>query len=253
MLPEHNEGAFDWISQGRDKRFWTRPPEGNGGFIPSLIPPIFQSYVKLLHSVKAHYEFIDNPLSESENAILRIPPCEPLKSFVELRRAETQGTRIRWKVLAELLDVPFVPEINLEWFRGRLTDTWCWPRLLSGPADGYLIEDECRALSAALKLFAGQQDCFFRFSDILLYSHPGQPQLFKGNLDEVADFQIANRGGFEYWWPSDRSWCVCSEYDLPYTIIGGRSGLISALLLDGTLECVEINPRTRIDVFVPMP
>jgi hypothetical protein len=77
--------------------------------------------------------------------------------------------------------------------------------------------------------------------------------LFRGTLDEVAESQKENRLGFEYWWPSDRSWCVCSDYDLHFTIIAGRSQLVSALLKHGVLECLEVNPRTRIDVFAPIP
>ena len=36
-------------------------------------------------SIQPHCEFIDDPLSEPEKTILRIPSCEPLKSFVEAK------------------------------------------------------------------------------------------------------------------------------------------------------------------------
>lgn len=124
---------------------------------------------------------------------------------------------------------------------------------LRGPADGYLSREECEALTSVLKPISANQDCFFRFSDIPFYSRSGQPQLFRGMLDGVAEFQEDRRLGFEYWWPSDRSWCVCSDYDLHYTIIGGHNQLVSTLLRNRVLECIEVDPRTRIDVFAPMP
>src|ERR1700752_1101840 len=106
MTPELDQSVFDWIRTGRDETRWPAPVVSN------LVPPIFESYAKLLHSIHPHYEFIDHPLSEPERAILKIPSCEPLRSFVEDRRLDSAGARIRWKQLAELLDVPFARRSN---------------------------------------------------------------------------------------------------------------------------------------------
>ena len=255
MIPEPDLTVFDWIRQGRDELPQTRTPDWNGNFVSHLMPPVFESYAKLLHRIQAHYQFIDYPLSASENAVLGITACKTLKSFVERRRTASQGTRIRWKELAELLHVPFAPAINHEWYRKRLADPWCWPGLLSGPDEGFLTEEECWTLAARLKLLEGDQECFFRFSDIPFYAPPnsGKPQLFRGSLENVCRVQNEERLSFEYWRPLDQSWCVCSDYDLKFTVIGGRRTLISALLHDGDLECIEVTPQTRIDVFAPMP
>lgn len=255
MFPEQDQTVFDWIRSGRTELARTRTPDWAGNVVSHLIPPVFESYAKLLHNIHAHYEFIDNPLSSPENAILRIPSCEPLRSFVERRRADSRGNRIRWKELADLLNVPFAPAINHEWYRQKLADAWCWPRLLCGPDDGYLTEEECQRLASMLKSIEADEECFFRFSDIPFYAptESRKPQLFRGTLDGVSDFQKENRLGFEYWWPSSRSWCVCSDYDLKFTIIGGPTELISAFVLDDFLECIEVTPSTRIDPFAPMP
>jgi hypothetical protein len=255
MFPEQNQTVFDWIRTGRDELASGRTPDWRGNFVSHLIPPVFESYAKLLHGIQAHYEFVDQPLSAAENAILRIPTCEPLRSFVEGRRADPRGSRIRWKELADLLDVPFAPAINHEWYRQKLKDPWCWPRLLSGPDEGYLSEEECQALASRLKSVVDGEDCFFRFSDIPFYApvRAGEPQMFRGTLDEGCDFKKEKRLSFEYWWPSSRSWCVCSDYDLKFTIIGGGRNLISTILLDRLLECIEVTPQTRVDSFAPLP
>ena len=57
----------------------------------------------------------------------------------------------------------------------------------------------------------------------------------------------------EYWWPPNRAWCVCSDYDLMFTVVGGSRHLISALLKSDVLECLEVTPQTRIDSLAPMP
>ena len=250
MIPEHDQSVFDWIRTGRDEAHpWP------GHCVSNLVPHVFESYAKLLHSIKPHYEFIDNPLTESERAILRIPSCEPLKSFVQAHRAASAGQRIRWRQLADLLDVPFTPDIKHEWYRKKLKDPWCWPSLLHGPGDGGLNDEECQALTSRLESASHTEECFFRFSDIPFYApvNSEQRQLFRGPLDQVCDFQREKRLSFEYWWPRDRSWCVCSDYDLEFTIVAGRRTLVSELLKDKVLECIEVTHQTRVDVFAPMP
>jgi hypothetical protein len=54
---------------------------------------------------------------------------------------------------------------------------------------------------------------------------------------------------FEYWWPPDRNWCVCSGHDLAFTIVGGSRKRASVLLASEVLEC----PHTRIDSLAPLP
>jgi hypothetical protein len=79
--------------------------------------------------------------------------------------------------------------------------------------------------------------------------------LFAGALDEIVEFGKENNYQFspECWWPSDRSWCLCSDLDFEFTFVGGSQGLISAILASSTLETFQITPQTRVDYLVPMP
>jgi hypothetical protein len=255
MKPEPDEKAFDWILRERDTKQKKSAANWRGNFVSQLVPPVFEAYAKILHRIDAKYKGLDNPLSSSEIELLKIPSCEPLKSFVEKRRSDPAGLRIRWKELAELLDIEFAPEICHEWYRSKLEDPWCWPHLLYGPADGWLSEDECKAIGEALDPFKDTDRCFFRFSDIPFITTPTLPQLFGGTVHEVNDFlksRERTQFGFEYWWPQSRSWCVCSDYDLMFTFVGGSRELVSALLKNDVLECLEVTPRTRVDSLVPI-
>jgi hypothetical protein len=252
MQPDHDQTVFDWIRSGRNKLANPRTPDWAGNFVSQLIPPVFEAYAKILHRVEAHYENIDNPLSQAEIALLKIPACEPLKSFIQSRKANSLGNRVKWKELAELLDLPFAPEICQEWYRKKLGDGWCWPQLLSGPADGKLQPEECTELTSTLNSFTDSEECFFRFSDIP-FINSDKPQLFRGALNEVCSFLKGKYFGFEYWWPPDQSCCVCSDYDLHFTLVGGSRRLTSALLASSVLECLEVTAQNRIDVFAPMP
>ena len=62
-----------------------RTPDWTGHFVSHLVPPGSSPMQRFFTSIQPHCEFIDDPLSEPEKTILRIPSCEPLKSFVEAK------------------------------------------------------------------------------------------------------------------------------------------------------------------------
>jgi hypothetical protein len=130
----------------------------------------------------------------------------------------------------------------------------CWPRFLDGPDDAGLNAEELSAVLSALQPFALHQDFFFRFSEIAFIA-TDKPIQFCGTLDELSTFLANGNYQFtpEYWWPADYSWCVCSDYDLTFTIVAGSKELVSRVLNDATLEAIEVTPQTRIDVNAPMP
>ncbi|HEY2914988.1 MAG TPA: hypothetical protein VGK21_16600 [Candidatus Angelobacter sp.] len=253
MQPQPDESAFDWIRCGRSELTKYKDEGWTGTFVSHLMPPIFDAYAKILHCIEADRENIDKPLTPREISILNIPPCEELKSFVESRRvkAPDSTTRIRWRELAEVLDVPFAPEICHEWYRKKL-GAECWPRFLCGPADGVLSTEECRELVSVLQLFS-DNECFFRLPE-MPFIGTDKTLLFRGTLDELETFldSGAYQFGPEYWWPPSRTWCVCSDYDLMFTVVGGSRKLISALLSSDVLECLEVTSQTRVDSFAPM-
>jgi hypothetical protein len=253
MQPQYDESAFDWIRRGRKKLENSENDGWAGNFVSHLMPPVFEAYAKVLHGIEASYENIDNPLTPSEISVLNIPVCEELRSLVENRRAKAQGSRIRWRELAEILNVPFAPQICHDWYRKKL-DEGCWPRFLYGPADGLLSSEECRELISVLQPFSDDGECFFRFAE-MPFIGTDKTLLFRGALGEIESFLKSGAYQFtpEYWWPPDRTWCVCSDYDLMFTVVGGPRTLISHLLTNDILECLQVAPHTRIDSLAPMP
>jgi hypothetical protein len=247
------DDAFKWIRAGREE-FLPRDRPDWKSFISNLIPKQFEAYAKILHQINASYKNIDNPLTERELSLLKIPPCTKLRSFVEGLRQESRGPRIRWSELAQLFGVPFEAEICHEWFRAAMEEPGCWPRFLGGPDDAGLNAEELSALLSVLQPVAGTQDCFFRFSEIYFIG-TDKPIQFCGPLDELSTFLATGKYQFtpEYWWPADQSWCVCSDYDPTFTIVAGSKELVSGVLNDSTLEALQVTPQTRIDSYAPMP
>lgn len=48
------------------------------------------------------------------------------------------------------------------------------------------------------------------------------------------------------WWPEDRSWCVASEIDLPWTYVAGSISLVDAVLTEPRLEALPALPDDPI-------
>jgi hypothetical protein len=206
----------------------------------------------ILHRFDACYDDIDNPLLPSERTVLGVPDCEPLRSFL-LEEPHQRPQRIRWKEMASLLNLPFVPEINFMWFRRRM-DSWCVSRLVNLFTSAWPAGEECEELCKTLNKSTASEECFFRLPSYFVYSGKGQPMLYTGRLAQVAAFLKARpRTAFEYWWPADHQWCFCSDADVGATVVGGSRGLISSLLKNPVLECIGAGSTTRVDQGVPMP
>jgi hypothetical protein len=254
MQPYSHNIAFEWIRSAVQELLASNNPDWKGNFVSHLLPRRFEAYAKVLHSIEANYKNIDGPLSDPEIALLKLSPCKKLRSFIENLRVESRGPRIRWQTLAQLFGVPFESAISPEWFRARMEARDCWPRFLFGPGDGTLNHDEVSEMVAVLDAFTGGQDCFFRFAEMHFIT-TDTPILFRGRLRDLPTFSSTGKYHFtpEYWWPADHSWCLCSDYDLTFSIVGGSRQLIGAILNNATVEALEVTPETRIDWRAPMP
>lgn len=68
--------------------------------------------------------------------------------------------------------------------------------------------------------------------------------LFTGPVARAAGWQ----DGPNLWWPDDRSWCVASEIDFPYTYVGGSAKLIEQILAHPLLEALPATLHQGITV-----
>jgi hypothetical protein len=122
-----DHAAFEWIRSARQELLASDDSHWKGNFVSHLLPTSFEAYAKILHSIEPNYKNIDEPLSDREISLLKIPPCKRLRSFVESLRQERQAQKIRWQALARLFGVPFESGICHEWFRAKMEE----PRMLA--------------------------------------------------------------------------------------------------------------------------
>jgi hypothetical protein len=69
--------------------------------------------------------------------------------------------------------------------------------------------------------------------------------LFKGSVGQGEGWA----DGPNLWWPDDRTWCVASEIDFPYTYVGGSSKLIEEMLANPLMEALAATPSQGITAY----
>src|ERR1700722_14134145 len=97
MQPCSEHVAFEWIRSARQELLASDDPHWKGNFVSHLLPTSFEVYAKILHSIEPNYKNIDEPLSDREISLLKIPPCTRLRSFVESLRQGRQSQKIKWQ------------------------------------------------------------------------------------------------------------------------------------------------------------
>ena len=135
-----------------------------------------------------------------------------------------------------------------------------------GPRDGSLYVPDAEVLAGILRGWTvTPEDCWFCVWD----GYGWESARSLGPAREAPRVQLPHRGYLLYqgpveaaltlpgldgtfgqcpnvWWPADRAWCVASEIDLPWTYVGGRRGLIDAILADDRIEALPAAPDDRV-------
>lgn len=253
--------VFDWIAKRRDvpPAQSADSPDWSGNVVAQCMPQVFEACCKLFHPIHEDASIRTRTVTWDEEKRATPTPVEtePGKkalaailsdSLLVGRRSgveEPQGNRVLWHTLAERYGLVFHPEFNPESFR-KAFPTGSWPRYLLGPAEGTLDRKTCEALISVLKPFSHSQTIYFRFSDYLMND---LPHLYSGDFGDLTAFLTKPHFGGtpEYWWPGDRSWCVFTDWDLAFTLIGGSRAIVEACVTHPKLECMAVKPETRID------
>lgn len=262
MLNQVNDlTEFEWIWNNIDKLLPHNPENWKGNFVSHCIPPLFEDYCKVFHPIYIDSEFINTPqitwdeIERKERLVKGVKnPLEKLLDESTLvyggaPKSNFHGKRIRWKELAEKYGLKFHPEINVSSFSLAFPNR-SWARHLVGPSEGRIEKNTCAELVTVLRPFTENQNCFFGY-DLIATKKIETELLFFGGLDDVIDTYSLDTvwGAPTYWWSQNRSWCVCTDWDLTFTIIGGSQKLVESILSNKELEALRVKPTSRVDWF----
>ncbi|RSN20022.1 hypothetical protein DMC63_13095 [Streptomyces sp. WAC 05977] len=155
--------------------------------------------------------------------------------------------RLRWAELARRTGDPVVPPGMMPCFRcfPSVRKDGSWPLGIIPPTEGSLDRETWTRLIGVLTEFgpAGPETpCFAYYNPLIMGAEDFEnPHVRAGRLGDAellydhseADFSPSNL------WAGDRSWCLCTDYDLWGTKVAGPPALIEALLDDAEIEAVS--------------
>jgi len=241
---------FQWIAQA------TSGSAPAGVAVSECVPPVFEAYLKLLHPVYEDLSVADRELSwdQAEGAAEAAHTDEAVGALLGssvLVRGRPEGgfpsRRVRWAELAERYGVPLTPEVSA-WCFSRRFPQGSWPRYLVGPEEGNVEPELLQPLLEVLRAHRPAEQVYFRW-DVIATTACESDLLYVGELEELLGIasRVEAHGSPTHWWPADRSWCVCTDWDLTFSLLGGSAELIGDVAARWELESVALTPRTRVD------
>lgn len=222
---------YKWI---RDETVYFLTDERQGSRVENFLPKRFNHYCKIIHPL------FRDPQVEDEQLLWR--DCTPEQTDeIQL------GERLRLFGLAEKYGLKFSKELSAASLMNKLNG---FPRYIISGEEGEIEPKSLKRLVHVLQPFAEEASCYYYFD--LLKTKDYVNALYHGKLAEVEEFATSDdlRLTPTYWWPAHKSWCLYSDIDLNFSLIGGSRELIDALLADDFLECIECDATTRIDNMV---
>lgn len=247
MIKKVSHSCFDWI-----KSSTTTSKEPS---VSDCIPPLFEAYCKVLHTIYIDTSIEDLNITwddyiKSNRDFNPDDPIENLLSNATYNYGQPdedfEGVQVSWKDLAKSFNIKFVPELNAESFTKKFKNG-SWPRYLVGPTEGLLTEQETNTIINIISDMYPNEDVYFRF--FLMSTIKLENDLFfKGKLTDYLLFQNSKEviSSPNHVWPQSKEWCVCTDYDLTFTLIGGSRQLINNFLNSDDLECLEVLPKTGV-------
>lgn len=178
-------------------------------------------------------------------------PSETVTTGGGLGRAGHPGPgwrRLRWAELARRTGDPVVPAGMMPCYRcfPSIKKEGSWPLGIIPPTEGSLDRETWTRLIGVLTEFgpAGRDTACLAYYNPLTLGAEDFDNLHvrAGRLGDAgllydhseADFSPSNL------WAEDRSWCLCTDYDLWATKVAGPPALIDALLSDAEIEAVRL-------------
>jgi hypothetical protein len=210
-----------WIRDAVTGREWAT--------VASLIPDVFDSYVRLFHPAVRYAGDVDIEVRWSEVA-------------------DANGTAahrlMQWPAITGGWD--FVSEDD----QSPLWD--------DSPAEGHLPVSVAARLSAVLRRHtATPDDCWFGvwhgWGSILVaaptLSLPKREHWLVRGPVELAAANMApepSEQGAALWWPADRAWFVATDVDLMSTYVGGSAACVADLVATSGLETAPAAPEDPV-------
>lgn len=217
-----NDSAIRWIADELRTPIGVSP-KGDHLRTLDLLPRHFAAYAKVLHPVfELPPDDHASTVGEPEHDSLWSIPTTP---------------RVRWTEVARRIGAPFDKELSASVGRA-------WPDDLVSN-EGSLSPAIVDRLARALAYSTPQEVTCWWWVAAAMHFLPLLDPVERGLGDALCRVQLSTLAEFlrrhnvpspTYWWPTDRAWCVCTDWDLCFTVVGGSESGIDRLLADSEIE-----------------
>ncbi len=185
-------------------------------FLRLTLPNHFESYAIALHSFWINFRVPKDEIKEIQNYDIELP--------------EEEFTRVKWKDFYGLKKIPF--ELNsailnsVEWknpFKQMNNELF--------PGEGLMDEEHLECLvRTVLEIYGNQEvELFYTF---LSTQNWDKDLIFSGNINDLPSLikkqELRLTPSLIY--PKERNWVVNTDYDLPFSTIGGETKFINKLI-----------------------
>lgn len=220
MIERASQDELEWL-----RSLSSFEGEGEGARVADLLPSDYAAYVRLFH-----------PFVPWECKAADLIPAERRRSWREM--AAEVGAVFHGELTWESLEaaVPIHGE-------GRRF------QVMSGEMDLATR----RSLTAVLSEYTGAVRTFHSYS-LTAAINDKEPSVIaapvhdaEAVLQYAREHDLAVRADPEYIWPEDRSWVLCTNYDLTSTYLAVPEALGGALAANSILEVVQVAAETRVD------
>jgi hypothetical protein len=204
------------------------PAAPRGHTVAELLPPGFDCYVRVFHPFVPWTAEPTEPVSRSR--------CG---RWADIARSAgvTFGPNLTWRQLEKALPVGADGQRPFAVWEGDLEINAAdalFAALPSQGADGYFLSF---GLVAIIRTDAHAPATYF------VQTLDNRSAV----IDAVNDGPATSITTAEYVWPSDKSWIVCTDYDLTSTYVALGAEAASRMLAHPAIEAVEVTLDTRVD------
>ncbi|MFD9409744.1 hypothetical protein ACFWBN_22385 [Streptomyces sp. NPDC059989] len=191
-----------------------------------------------------------------------IPGLDPAEVFVDpsdvfaMSAGEHPGPRwrrLRWAELARRTGDPVAPEGHLPGYdlfpSLRTKMTGGWPVGIASPSEGSMDRADWNRLVEILLEHSPQGEdtrCLAYYTPLVLGLEEQDFDNLRVRAGRLADAEaLYDHPDGEFtsptnFWAQDRSWVLCTDYDLRATKVAGPAPLVDALLKDTEIEAVRL-------------
>ncbi|MBW5483521.1 hypothetical protein [Streptomyces bambusae] len=245
-----------WPRAGASEAGWLRDLTSDDG-VTGFMPPALPDAAWVLHSMYEHeLGPTDMSFVEYQRRVLTgggpeiVPGLEPA-DVMDAVLGEHPGPRwrrLRWTELARRIGDPTVPEGRLPCHTSFPSMAPVrWPVGIKAPSEGRMDRADWNRLITILAEHSPQgasTPCLAYYSPLLRGAEDFAELRLRAGT--VADARVLiDHPEEDGWtpsnlWPLDRSWVVCTDYDLWATKVAGPARLVEALLGDTEIEAVRL-------------